>query len=281
MKNLIFRIITALVLLPIVIFALIQGGLTLALLLGLVSLIGCLEAASIIDAKNIKALSLTALFWVGTFWALAFLDLEIFLSCTAPMLLIFNSLVLFSKTIDKDNFQKLCAIFSWCFYLCFGISTIFWLSASVSIEQELGRSFIFLACLCTWANDTFAYFGGRLMGKNYLYPRVSGKKTWEGFITGSICSIILALLIKYIPETFFGHQLLYGLTYQDILWVSIPSVFLAPIGDLIESRFKRLYDKKDSSQILPGHGGLLDRIDSLLLVMPWTALYAFIIRGLC
>lgn len=280
MKNLISRVATALLLLPVAVFALLKGGLLLALLLMVVSLIGCIEAACIIDPKNLTSKLFAGLFWAGIFLPnLAFNDFSRALSSTSIMLLVFNVFVLFSKDLSRESFEKFCTLFFWSFYICFGLASLYWLSASEALSETLGLSFIFFACASTWGNDTFAYFGGRIFGKHFLYPRVSGKKTWEGLLTGSFFSVIVALMLKYLPEC-FGYQWFDIVSFKDILWISIPAVVFAPLGDLIESRLKRLYDKKDSSQILPGHGGLLDRIDSLLLVMPWTALYAFIIRGL-
>jgi phosphatidate cytidylyltransferase len=274
MKNLTLRILTALVLLPIVILAFLENGLFLALLLMAASLIACLEASSIVG-KDKSYFIWGFLFWAGLFLPHLFINnLSIILLCSMFMLVFFNALVLFRTQINKTQFEKMGAIFFWCFYISFGIASAFWLTSNL----KQGLSLIIMACICTWANDTFAYFGGRLFGKHYLFPSVSQKKTWEGFISGSIFSILIALLFKFIPE-YFDNRFL-DLSYQDILWISIPSIVLAPLGDLIESRFKRIYDKKDSSQILPGHGGLLDRIDSLLLVIPWTALYAFIIKAL-
>lgn len=279
MKNLLARVITSLFLLPCVLFAFIKGGFLLVLLLMAASLAACLEAASIIAPKEKLGKIMAVIFWLGLLLPFFSSDIAWVFSFTVPMLFIFNILVLFKNTINQQGYEKLCTIFFWCFYICFGISSLYWLGTSKTLGAQ-GLSFIFLACASTWGNDTFAYFGGRLCGKNLLFPRVSGKKTWEGFIAGSLGSLALVLLLKYLPLT-FGQDWFYGLGLGDLLWVSIPALLWAPLGDLIESRLKRFYDKKDASQILPGHGGLLDRIDGLLLVIPWTALYAFIIRGLC
>lgn len=161
-----------------------------------------------------------------------------------------------------------------------GINCLFWLQNDPILGRSNGLGFIFLACIATWGNDTCAYFGGRLFGKHTLMKSVSAKKTWEGFIFGSLGSIALIFAIKAIFNH-YGIGIFGELRASDILWVALPAIALAPLGDLIESRFKRIYQIKDSSNILPGHGGILDRIDGLILVLPWTALYAFIIRPLC
>ncbi len=116
-----------------------------------------------------------------------------------------------------------------------------------------------------WANDTFAYLGGSLYGKHKLLERVSPGKTWEGTITGIICSIAVGFLLNNLINTNTDiNWPLFGLT------VSV----LGTIGDLVESKMKRVAGIKDSGNILPGHGGALDRFDSLIFVSPFV--YALI-----
>jgi phosphatidate cytidylyltransferase len=214
------------------------------------------------------------------FWLWFFIPLVLgSLIFTIPALIIFNAIILFSSSIDRFKFEKLCGIFYWTFYINFGLTSIYWLRNTPLLEHGQNLSFVLLLCLATWSNDTFAYFGGKLFGKHPLFKQVSSNKTWEGFLAGSILSIATVLAIKYLPPL-WDKDLLFGLSIADILWVLLPSILAAPFGDLIESRFKRLYEIKDSSKLLPGHGGLLDRIDGLLIVAPWTALYVFIIRPL-
>ena len=118
-----------------------------------------------------------------------------------------------------------------------------------------------------WGNDTFAYLTGQLMGKHLLFERISPKKTWEGFIGGTIFTLAIAWLISSLFQTF---------TLTDWLItgsiISVAGVF----GDLTESMFKRAFNRKDSGTILPGHGGILDRIDSLLFAAPLIAAFLLI-----
>jgi phosphatidate cytidylyltransferase len=280
MRNLFYRIITVLVLLPLVLTALIIGGYYLALLLSLAGLLSCFEIAGIINPKNIFAKIFACIFFTGLFLPAIFIKDFIFLAFLVPMIFIFNAIILFTVSITRDDFEKYCAIFYWSFYALLGLACINWLSNSpIYLNERIGLSFIFLACLATWGNDSFALFGGRIFGKTPLFKRVSQKKTWEGFFCGAFFSLVLVLLFKYVPLT-WGQDWLYGLALSDLLWVTLPAIILAPFGDLIESKLKRFYNAKDSSQILPGHGGLLDRIDGLLTIMPWTALYAFFIRSI-
>jgi phosphatidate cytidylyltransferase len=279
MRNLFFRIITSLLLLPVVFSAFIFGGYYLAGLLGVVSLLACLEASNIILPRSKLGYLLTVIFWAALFLPVIFSFNFSFLLLIVPAIFVVNGIVLFSATIGAQKIEKLTMSFYWSFYIIFAIACVYWLAIEASLKPNVGLSLVFLACISTWSNDTFAYFGGRFFGKHRLFERVSSKKTWEGFFAGALGTVIVVLILSLVP-TWGGIDLFKGLTMSDLLWVSLPSLVLSPMGDLIESRFKRLYDTKDSSNILPGHGGVLDRIDGLLMVMPWTSLYAFIIRPL-
>lgn len=273
MSNLLLRIMTSILLLPVVIYAFWTQGPFLVALLALVSLFCSIEISGMVKPKNNFFLFMAILFWAGLFGPLVFTTSLInSLACISVVLLISNSIILFNSKINQQYLEKLTTIFYFIFYVIIGISCLYWLA-----HEYL--SLVFLAFVATWGNDTCAYFGGRAFGKRPLFKRVSAKKTWEGFISGSLGSLLIIFALYYfIPRGAF-HPF-WGLTITDLLWVTLPAIILAPLGDLIESRLKRIYDTKDASNILPGHGGLLDRIDALLLVIPWTAVYAFFIRVL-
>jgi phosphatidate cytidylyltransferase len=147
-------------------------------------------------------------------------------------------------------------------YIALGLSSLYFL------RQLAGFEWVLLILICTWMNDTFAYFAGRAFGKHKMAPKISEKKTWEGFIGGAVGTIAMPFVLR----SFLGN-----ISTADILWVAIPCVVLAPVGDLIESKVKRIYGAKDSGSLLPGHGGFLDRIDALLLTVPWALAY-FMLR---
>ena len=124
--------------------------------------------------------------------------------------------------------------------------------------------------MIVWITDSGAYLIGRKLGKHKLAPHVSPNKTWEGSIGGSLVSVIVVgLYLAFSPVKFA-----YGLPIMLLLTVVL-SVG-GQIGDLIESAFKRHYGVKDSGRILPGHGGILDRFDSLLFVLPLMHLFGLI-----
>lgn len=112
--------------------------------------------------------------------------------------------------------------------------------------------------LLTWTSDTFAYLVGRKIGKHKLFERLSPKKSWEGFIGGFLATIFVGFLIAYLTEDNMIKFMIYG---------AIISVF-GTLGDLVESMLKRSLKIKDTGNILPGHGGLLDRFDAIIFVIP-------------
>jgi phosphatidate cytidylyltransferase len=124
-----------------------------------------------------------------------------------------------------------------------------------------------LVIVSIWINDTMAYIVGSFIGKT-PFSMVSPKKTWEGTIGGAILAVVAVVLL--------GRELT-NLSYQTLVIVSATSAIMGTIGDLIESKFKRMAGVKDSGNILPGHGGFFDRFDSLLLAGPcvWLLLTLF------
>ena len=123
--------------------------------------------------------------------------------------------------------------------------------------------FIFL-----WTSDSGAYFVGSLIGKNKLFKRISPNKSWEGSIGGGLFAIIASLILAYLFPF---------LTLFQWVGFSIVIVFFGTWGDLIESLMKRQLSIKDSGNILPGHGGFLDRFDSTILAIPAAVLYLYIV----
>ncbi len=126
--------------------------------------------------------------------------------------------------------------------------------------------------LLIWGNDTFAYLGGSLYGKHKLFVRVSPKKTWEGTLTGAFMTIVLAVILHKIP--FFTAQSCLT-DMSEWIFFAILTVLFGTVGDLLESLFKRNAGVKDSGNILPGHGGILDRFDSMLFSAVPVFLFVF------
>ena len=128
---------------------------------------------------------------------------------------------------------------------------------------------VFMLFVLIWSSDTFAYLTGKFFGKHKMAPRISPKKTWEGFAGGVVLTLVLGFFVEqYFPEL-RGNWMIVGF---------LVSVF-APLGDLVESQLKRSFAVKDSGNIIPGHGGILDRLDSFIICAPVIYLY-FILEKL-
>ena len=132
-----------------------------------------------------------------------------------------------------------------------------------------GGGWVFLILLTAWFGDTAAYFAGRFLGRAKLYPAVRPKKTWVGAVGGLLGSFGAAALANlwFFPALGWGHGAV----------LTLVGGALGQAGDLVESLLKRSRKIKDSGNLLPGHGGILDRIDAVLFIAPWVYLYAFLV----
>lgn len=136
-------------------------------------------------------------------------------------------------------------------------------SAPGTPGTEAGAALVLLMFVCVWAADIFAYFGGSRLGGKFitrkLFPRLSPKKTWEGYFAGIIGSVLLSWVCSlYVPGFPDGNAPLIGFMIGVV----------SPAGDLMESMFKRDAGVKDSSGVIPGHGGVLDRFDTVMFIAP-------------
>lgn len=128
--------------------------------------------------------------------------------------------------------------------------------------------FWLIIILLIWSSDSFAYLVGRKIGKTKLFERLSPKKTWEGFLGAGLLTVLFGVVLG---NYFSTLSILFWISCSIIIWV------IGTVGDLFESSIKRTYDVKDSGNILPGHGGFLDRFDSFIFVIPFIyfLLYTF------
>ncbi|MDD3741906.1 MAG: phosphatidate cytidylyltransferase [Bacteroidales bacterium] len=150
--------------------------------------------------------------------------------------------------------------------LVFGNNLDFQINSSKEFHSELLMGILILI----WIFDSMAYCVGVPLGKHKLFVRVSPKKSWEGTIGGAIFVIVAGIFMyKFFPV----------LSQTDWIVISALVIVFGTIGDLIESLFKRSINVKDSGETLPGHGGLLDRLDSFIFTLPWILIY-FIVKGL-
>lgn len=132
-------------------------------------------------------------------------------------------------------------------------------------SPEVGMMAIGWLFALVWGTDVFAYFGGRLIGGPKLWPRVSAGKTWSGTVSGLLCGALAGLAVAY-----FGAG--GGVSAMPVFIVSLGASALSQIGDLVESSIKRRFGVKDSSRLIPGHGGVMDRLDGFIFAAVFAAL---------
>ncbi|WP_409305456.1 phosphatidate cytidylyltransferase [Peribacillus sp. SCS-155] len=126
--------------------------------------------------------------------------------------------------------------------------------------RAAGLVYVFFVLFTIWATDSGAYFFGKAFGKRKLWPEISPNKTIEGSIGGIISGIIVGLLFFFLAE--------WDYSLSEIILISILISIFGQLGDLVQSAYKRHYGVKDSGTLLPGHGGILDRLDSLIFILP-------------
>ena len=154
-------------------------------------------------------------------------------------------------------------------------------------EQAAGAFYLLYLLLVVWAGDIFAYFVGKSIGRHLMSPRISPKKTWEGAVASLVASVAVGWLLFRHAEQISSALLhsglitrpggMYGLEIPEMGPVILLTIVLnvaAQLGDLVESLIKRGAGVKDSGAILPGHGGMFDRIDALLFATPVLWFYA-------
>lgn len=268
-RNLLVRLVTSLALLPLVLFLLYRGGYWTAGLLAVAAAI-CASEYYLITQKSLSPMA-----WLG-------------MACAAavPVLVTWRP-----EVGAAAGFWMVGGYFlaTWIFHLLRGplteapnasahlVTGLLYASTGLGALAGLrgtpnGMEWVVCALTVTWLNDTSAYFAGRFLGRRKLYPAVSPNKTWEGFLggmAGSVGGLFLARWV-YFPQ----------LTVLDCLALGLSCGVVGPMGDLGESMLKRGFGVKDSGKILPGHGGLLDRIDALLFNAPVVFLWVHYVRGL-
>ena len=159
-------------------------------------------------------------------------------------------------------------------YIALPFSTINVLAFNATPDGSIVYNYIVPLCvfIFLWANDTGAYCSGSLFGRHKLFPRISPGKSWEGSIGGAIIVLAVAYLVGWYDNS---HTPEATLTTLQWMGLGLVVVVFGTWGDLVESLFKRTLGIKDSGNILPGHGGMLDRFDSSLMAMPAAVIYLF------
>ena len=233
------------------------------LLFGLLLLFSVVEFCKLVSLKPIIPLVIATVGYILFNLNNTVKTNEILLLIAALLVSIRSLLFLFEK---KDRFLDTQA--KYVFLIGYLIIPIIIFTKIPFINNQYVPEIIISILVIIWSNDTFAYLVGITMGKNKLFERISPKKTIEGFVGGVIFAVVAGILLA----EFYLHE-------PTIRWIIIAMIVSAfgTLGDLIESKFKRIAGVKDSGNIMPGHGGFLDRLDSIIFVAPFVYLFYQII----
>jgi len=248
------RILTALVMIPVVLYA-VLGGFEWLFLLVLVAVAEiCFDEYSIITASREPIAYAAGLFillaplpWLGLFTILF-------------------TLLMLTLAMRHDD---LAAGFARTSVLLLGVVYIFGAWRTAMLLRAINPWWLVFGLVVSWIGDTGAYYVGRRYGRHKLAPRVSPKKTWEGAIASAVVSGLMGALT--LP------RLIPGVSITEALLLALAANIAGQVGDLAESAIKRGAGVKDSGTLLPGHGGLLDRVDSSMFALP--VLYALLVAG--
>jgi phosphatidate cytidylyltransferase len=253
------RIVTGVVGVPLVIVAIWLGGPWFSFLIAGAALAGTYEFYRLYGFTRKEPL-----LYVGLAWALALVlsphyrhrspdVLSLVITATIWISLIW----LLGRPSKEQAFRSWAWVVSGVFYVGWMLS--YWLNLR---GLEDGRNWVYLAMLATFANDTGAFFIGRGWGRHDLAPAISPSKTWEGMIGGLTCAIAGAVVVATVLNVISP----FGFKYWQIIALGFLVGLFAQLGDLVESLLKRNMEVKESGDLLPGHGGVLDRFDSLIFV---------------
>jgi len=266
-RNLLVRVVTALTLLPVVVALLLYGGWGVGVLVALAAGACAFEYAQLTSktlgpSQLVSILGAASLPLLATEWPRGFAAYAFWVVAAVFYVAWIGNLLRLPQ--HEAPTQSAHAI-TGCLYAGLGLAPVAALRAGPD-----GLAWVIAALVLTWANDTFAYFTGRAFGRHKLYLAVSPNKTWEGFAGGFIGSI---------GGLFITRLIFPVLTPTDCVVLGVAGGVFGPLGDLTESMLKRAYGAKDSGFLIPGHGGILDRLDALLFNAPVVYVYVTLLRG--
>jgi phosphatidate cytidylyltransferase len=292
--NLLKRILTAVVLIPIVLLIVLRAPVpALAVVAALVALLAVRELLKLSEAYQLRPFRWPTYIFVSLFFLYMaispptkpLLDTAVFIYTVgfAAAIAPFVFLTIAMRRVDLSSGFPAAAVSVLAFvYIALPLAFL------VQIRQQWSGAFMLLyLLLVVWAGDIFAYFIGRSLGRHLMSPRISPRKTWEGALASLVASVGIgillynyalpissALLSVGLMQRRDGYFALQGPPLWSTLLLSAAINIAAQLGDLVESLIKRGAGAKDSGAILPGHGGMLDRIDALLFAAPVLWYYA-------
>ena len=260
------RVVIAVLAIPFILIASYLGGYYFLLFVSIICLAAFYEFSLLVKNKsgNVNL-------FIGACVIIAFLLNQFFRFTEIEILIVFSSLTLLISELFRNKgsaILNLGSTFLGIFYIGIFSASLVALREYYSaafVSTNYGAFLIISIFASIWVGDSAAYYGGVTFGKHKLFPRVSPKKSWEGAIFGFSFSVAAMILAKIIILNF--------LSWIDVLMIGIIIGTIGQIGDLVESLIKRDSGAKDSSAIIPGHGGFFDRFDSLLFSAPAIWLY--------
>lgn len=275
MKNLVLRTVTGILFVAVVVASILLYDVTsipFYVLMLVVSVVGTwefLKMAGVLHRWPQTVLTLIVSATLPVLWAVAEFSFLGLIACVVPFLLFFSLLFamgLFRKEEGSPRLQSVAL------YLI----PPFWIALPVMLMSVLCddcAELLLALFIIIWLDDTLAYCSGSLFGRHKLCERISPKKTWEGFIIALVLTVAASVSFGYIG--YFVDNV----HWSPLAWAgfALVVVLFGTLGDLEESMIKRACGVKDSGNILPGHGGILDRFDSVLMAAPAGLLYAYII----
>lgn len=269
MSNFLKRALTAGAFVIVLIGSILLGKFTFATLFLIITLAGLWEFYTVAEKGVNKPHKIYGIIAGGIFFltnalvGLGFFTFKI-LIINIPLLFIPFILELYEKNLNP--FRNIAFTLLGIFYVALPFSLLNYLVLYKGFyDPQLLLGFLFIL----WASDTGAYLVGSQIGKTKLFESVSPKKTWEGTIGGAASTIIIAVIISGFYK---------DVRLIDWIIIAIILVIIGTLGDLVQSLYKRSKNIKDSGNILPGHGGILDRFDSLLLAAPFVFTYLFSVK---
>jgi len=261
------RVITSIVFVIVLVGGTIVHSTALFVIFSTIVVIGLLEFYKIAAKAQHKPQVASGLFFgfyvlVSNFLIAANLAGKIIYFSYIPFVALIMIIELFRQ--NKDPFANVATTLIGVIYVSMPFGLLSYLVFYPPFGDTYNPSFLLAYFLLMWANDSGAYIVGSLIGKHKLFERISPKKTWEGFIGGAFFTLLAAWAISL-----FLHEL------SLIHWLFVGSITFSfgTFGDLIESQLKRSVGMKDSGKILPGHGGILDRFDSIIFSAPIVFVY--------
>ncbi|MBR0265234.1 MAG: phosphatidate cytidylyltransferase [Prevotella sp.] len=278
MNNFIVRTITAIIFVAVIVASFLRAE-TMVLLFALVTGLTIWEFSGLVNDRPQVTVNrmITTVAGVYLFFAMAGFCSELTPSAVfIPYLITLVYLMVAELYLKHED-----PINDWAYtmmtqlYIALPFSLLNALAFHLTPENEVVYDPVLPLCMFVflWINDAGAYICGSLLGKHKLFPRISPGKSWEGSIGGGI----LVMLVAYFIPSMLDHFSLLTLNFSPLQWsgLGLVIVVFGTWGDLIESLFKRTLGIKDSGNVLPGHGGMLDRFDSSLLAIPAAVVYIY------